>query len=91
MLGGDMKVRCENCGWRGTDDELAIKYNPNPLEPGDVIPEPACPDCGSEFWDSIEVTAGRSVELGYPSGRRVRYLYNHVCSEQQSSLFDERR
>lgn len=74
-----MKLRCERCGWRGTSDDLPKKYNPDST----AIPELICPMCGSELPESIEVTAGRSVELGYPSGRRVRYLYNDLVSERQ--------
>lgn len=76
-----MRIKCGDCGWWGTDDELSVKYKPNPSEP-----EGVCPSCGNEFWDEIQLTARSSVEIGYPSGRRVEYFYNSILSEKQPKL-----
>ena len=59
-----MKIECE-CGWRGGYEDLAVKYIPNMLEPGDVIPEGVCPDCGSGYWDILEPAGSlKEVSLG---------------------------
>lgn len=35
------------CGWEGTLEELATRWLQDPRHLGDVIPELACPECGS--------------------------------------------
>ncbi len=41
------RCRCGKCAWSGPLDEMAKQYQPNPQEPGDVIPVLVCPVCGS--------------------------------------------
>ena len=41
-------VCCHICGWEGYVQDLVVEYIPNPKEPGDVIPEIVCPNCGND-------------------------------------------
>jgi hypothetical protein len=46
-------ARCHRCHWEGTQDQLVTVYNPNPREPGDVIPELGCPACESDAIETL--------------------------------------
>jgi len=52
------EVHCGSCGWWGKICHMICVYVSNPSEPGDVIPEPACPICLSyqylEYKDDSE-------------------------------------
>ena len=44
------EVHCGKCNWWGMLEQLKTIYKSNPAEPEDVIPEPACPMCLSDYW-----------------------------------------
>ena len=48
------QVRCKGCGWQGELDDLVVKYHLNLEEPGDIIPEGVCPECGNPNWEDME-------------------------------------
>ena len=48
------QILCESCGWQGDLDDLAVEYHLNPKEPGDVIPEGICPECGNPNLRDID-------------------------------------
>jgi len=54
---GNIQVSCHHCHWNGRFRDLEVGYCSNPLLPGDVIPEIACPSCHQpdqiEFRDSL--------------------------------------
>jgi NAD-dependent SIR2 family protein deacetylase len=39
-----MKVRCNQCGWQGDEEELVIAYNPTPNKI-DISSMEHCPNC----------------------------------------------
>lgn len=65
------KQRCDECGWRGTDDQ--VLRAPNPFDPEDTLY--GCPDCKQveclrracddpECWEF--------ASCGWPDGDRYR-------------------
>jgi len=49
-----MEVICRICGRRVDESDLVGKYIPNPTEPGDVVKEIVCPECGRPGLDYLE-------------------------------------
>lgn len=45
------KYQCTKCEWEGTEDELKVQMNPNPVNPQDktLYEEDGCPECGCTF------------------------------------------
>uniref|UniRef100_A0A6H1ZQV2 Uncharacterized protein n=1 Tax=viral metagenome TaxID=1070528 RepID=A0A6H1ZQV2_9ZZZZ len=48
------QVQCKDCGWQGDMDDMVVRYLDNPKESGDVVPEVACPKCGSVWLEDID-------------------------------------
>ena len=41
-------VRCQNCGWTGTEDQTnELRRSWERVQPGDVMPAGECPECGA--------------------------------------------
>lgn len=48
------EVHCSRCNWWGMLTNLKPVYKSNPAEPGDVLTEPGCPMCLSDYWLEYE-------------------------------------
>ena len=46
----EIECRCSNCGWVG---KPKCVYEPDPLNPEEVVPEMGCPNCNSSKWVTL--------------------------------------
>ena len=72
------KVKCEECDWKGTDDEL--KRASNPWDINDFIT--GCPECNSvnsTHYVCDEPSCWRIVSCGTPTPNG----YRSTCGEHQ--------
>jgi len=54
MTNQKYEVHCGRCKWWGMEDQLKVRYRPDTIRLGDVIPEPACPTCLSDQYLEYE-------------------------------------
>lgn len=65
----NLKVKCDDCGWEGTQDDLDtplgdLKFIGERLDPGSEVPAGECPECRALAYVEREASKAKTTAAG---------------------------
>ena len=75
-------VACPNCDWKGATSKLDDAQDLlQRLEPGDIVPDGQCPDCGALVCESNPLVAAAPDLLAALRGMLDKFQYDTLPEE----------